>query len=365
MRRIFACPLLLCLAFGLSGTQGLDAQETQSGLDFRATVTAQAVASNELTQVPRSGSPIIIGSRSVVYPTLKINDNWFVTGALQLATRPYFFDELSDPGYEAEAAALQFTLNYSRIFRNGSILMRAGEMSTAFGSFMLHYDDAENALVDLPVEYGYYGSPVSTSGIAAVQADVTRGKWDARAQFANSSPANPRSLFARDEYGNWAGGTGYTIRQGLRIGVSGYRGPYLDRKNHYFFPGEANPSKLPATAVSLEVNLAHGHTSAQGEMQHFVMPYHAIPTFRESAGYGELKQALSPRWYVALRTGFSKSTASGNVQVFETSAGYRPNRLQLIKIGYEYTKYSTGTEWNDSTLGIQFITTLHRSVWGK
>jgi hypothetical protein len=45
--------------------------------------------------------------------------------------------------------------------------------------------------------------------------DANRGKFDGRAQFANSSPAHPRCIFDHDQYGNWAGGGGYTIRQGL------------------------------------------------------------------------------------------------------------------------------------------------------
>jgi hypothetical protein len=362
MKRAYSNMLLRCLMFGALNAQFLAAQEASSGFDLRATLTAQAVASNELTEEPRSGSPMILGSRAVIYPTWKINDNWFVTGALQFATRPYFYEDLSTTGYGAKGNVLQSTLNYSRVSQKGSILVRAGEMSTAFGSFMLRYDDTDNAFVDLPIGYGYYYSPVSILGVAGAQVDATKGKWDARLQFANSSPANPRSLFGPDQYGNWAGGAGFTIRQGFRVGVSAYRGPYLDRKYPYFFPGEANPSRLPAKALGLDVNWAHGHTSVQGELQTFVMPYRAIPTFRETAGYGEIKQVLNARWYLAVRPGFSSANASGDQQTLETAAGFRPNRLQLIKVGYEYEHYSTGTQRDDNTLAFQLVTTLHKSV---
>jgi hypothetical protein len=362
MKRAVFITALLCLPCGVLGTRLLCAQEASSGFDLRATLTGQAVASSELTEAPRSGSPMIVGERSVLYPTWKINDHWFVTGAYQLSTRPFFYSELFTTGYGAKGILLQSTLNYSRVSRKGSILVRAGEMSTAFGAFMLHYDDADNALVDLPIGYGYYYAPVSILGVAGAQIDATKGKWDARAQFANSSPANPRSLFAHDQYGNWAGGAGFTIRQGFRVGVSAYRGPYLDRQYAYYFPGEAKPSTLPASAIGLDVTWAHGHTTAQGEVQNFIMHYKAIPDFRESTGYGEIKQVLSPRWYVAARSGFSSANASGNEQTLETAAGFRPNRLQLIKIGYEYDHYSTGAQRNDNVLGIQLITTFHKSV---
>jgi hypothetical protein len=362
MKKTVPSTLLLCLLSGALSAQLARAQEASSGFDVRATLTAQVAVSKELTEAPRDGSPVIVGSRSVLYPTWKISDNWFVTGAIQLSTRPYYFENLSAPGYGAKGNVLQSTLNYSRISGNSSVLVRAGEMSTAFGSFMLRYDDADNPLVDLPIGYGYYYSAISVLGVAGAQMDATKGRWDGRVQFANSSPANPRGLFAHDQYGNWAGGGGYTIRQGFRVGVSAYRGPFLDRKYQFFSPGEANPSTLPAHALGVDVSWAHGHTSAQGEVQTFVMPYKKIPTFRQSVGYIEFKRVLSPRWFLALRGGYSTTNAAGNERTVETAAGFRVNRLQLLKVGYENDHYSSGTEQNDNVLAIQFVTTLHRAL---
>ncbi len=354
--RILGLALWACAGPVLSG------QEAHAGFDVRATLTGQAVASKELTDAPRSGSPMVAGFHGIVYPTIKFNDHWFITGAVQLATRPYFYGDLSTPGYGAKGNVLQASLNYSRVSEKGSVLARAGEMPTAFGSFALRYDDAENPLVDLPLEYGYYYAPISIAGLAGAQIDATRDKWDGRVQFANSSPANPRSLFSHDQYGNWAGGGGYTIRQGFRVGGSSYRGPYLDRHYAYFFPGEANPNTLPAHAFGLDANWAHGHTTLYAEAQRFVMPYKLIKTFRASAGYVEARQVLSARWFVAGRLGIESNSAAGRTHVLETSAGFRANRFQLLKIGYEFEHYSSSSESNTHTLGIQFITTLHKAV---
>lgn len=343
------------------GPQSLGAQEAGSGFDLRTTLTAQSVVSNESTEEPRSGSPATAGFRGVAYPMWKIDSHWTMTGAFQLATRPYFYSSLSTPGYGANGNILQASLNYSRVSDRGSLLFRAGELSTAFGSFLLRYDDADNPLIDLPPGYGYYYSPVSFLPVAGAQLDVTRGKWDARAQLANSSPANPRGLFDRDQYGNWAGGAGYTIRQGLRVGVSFYRGSYLDRQFQYFYPGEANPSTLRARAGGLDAAWTRGHTTLQGEAQIFVLPYTKIPTFRELAWYAEAKQAISPRWFVAVRSGLTSSHFGGKTISFESAAGFRPNRFQLIKASYEVEHYTTGDTYFDNTLGVQLVTTLHFS----
>jgi hypothetical protein len=362
MKSDILCGLLCWLICAAQFARAADAQEASSGFDLKATLSAQAVTSNTLTDAPRNGAPGAAGFRGVAYPTWKIGNNWFVTGALQLATRPYFYSDFSTTGFGAKGEVLQASLNYSRLSANGSLLLRAGELSTAFGSFPLRYDDADNALVDLPIEYGYYYSPVSVAGIAGAEIDASRGRWDGRAQFANSSPSNPRSIFAHDQYGNWAGGAGYTIHQGFRVGVSGYHGPYLDRQSPFFFPGEANPNKTPAHALGADLSWARGHTSVQVEAQKFVFPYTAIPTFAELATYAEIKQVVSPRWYLAMRLGVTSARLPGQTRALECAAGYRPNRWQLLKIDYEIEHYDSGSPHNENTLAVQFVTTLHASA---
>jgi hypothetical protein len=353
--------LLGLAVWGIAFSPVLPAQEASSGIDLRATLTGQAMASNELTLAPRDGAPASAGFRSILYPTWKINNNLSVAGAFQFVTRPYFYSDFSTAGYGAKGYLLQASLNYARVSDKGSLLVRAGELSSAFGSFLLRYDDLDNPLIDMPLEYGYYYAPVSFLPVAGGQIDVTRGKWDARAQFANSSPANPRSILAKDQYGNWAGGGGYTIRQGFRVGVSGYRGPYLDRQYAYFFPGEANPNTLPAHAVGIDAGWEHGHTRILAEGQKFVMPYKAIPTYSKVAAYVEIRQVLSPRWYVAVRPGYTSANEGGDVGRVESSAGFRPNRHQLLKFGYEVNRNSTGSPRFDNTFAVQFITTVDKA----
>ena len=341
------------------------AQEASTGVDLRATFTAQSVVSNELTESPRSGSPVVAGSRSILYPTIKFSDNWFITGAVQFTTRPYFYQSFSSTGYGAKGNVLSAALNYSRVSDRGSLLIRAGQLQSAFGSFLLRYDDGDNSLIDIPPGYGYYYAPVSFLGVAGAQVDASRGKFDGRVQFANSSPANPRSIFAHDQYGNWAGGGGYTIRQGVRIGVSGYRGPYLDRHYAYYYPGEANPSKLPAHGLGIDGNVTHGHTTVYLELQKFVMPYTLFPNFRDSVAYGEVRQVISPHWFVATRYGYSSNSVTGKTHSVEALAAYRPDRYQLLKFSYEEQHYIPGTDSTDHRLGIQFVTSIGRSFARK
>jgi hypothetical protein len=348
--------VIVCVLFA---NRAAKAQEAEAGIDVRATVTAQAVASNELTQAPRPGAPVAAGYRTVVYPTFKLNEHLTLTAALQSISRPYYYEDLSAAKYSISDDILQAALAYARVSENGSMMLRAGVLSTAFGSYPLRYDDADNPLCGPPLQYGYYYSPVTTVGLLGVQMDATSGKWDGRLQLTNSSPANPRSAFAADQYVNWTAGGGYTIRQGFRIGVSAYRGPFLSRDSDYFFPGEAKPKTLSARAAGVDVQWSKGHWILQGEWQTFVFPHKAITTFREQAGYVEAKRVLTPRWYVAGRGGFTHTSPDSSEQSLQLTGGFRPNRLQTIKLSYGlYRSSGVGTEY-DHMATIQLVTSLH------
>ncbi len=274
--------LSACVLVALSGTTY--GQETATGLDLRATLSGEVAGSPLLSADPRNGSSTVAGFRSVFYPVLNLSEHWGATGAFQLYSRPFYYDSFKNAGNGVNGTLLQGSLNYSRVSSQGLLLVRAGQLSTAFGSFPLRYDDAENPVVDLPVEYGYYG-PVSLRGLLATEVDASRGKWDGRVQFSNSSPANPRSITASDQYANWSGGGGFSPRQGLRIGASAYRGPYLDRNGEHYLPGEIAISKLPAHAYGIDGTWTHGHLTVQGEWQHFTMPYTITPVVNEKAAY--------------------------------------------------------------------------------
>src|SRR5207237_10023775 len=128
----------------------------------------------------------------------------------------------------------------------------------------------------------------------------------------------------------WGGGAGYSLRQGFRVGASADRGPYLDRQFRYYFRGEARPRDLLASAYGVDVQWGRGPWNVAGEWQRFVMDYRAIPTFREHAGYAEVRRVLTPRWFIAARLGYLRNAFSGR-EAYEIAAGFRPGRGQLLK----------------------------------
>lgn len=331
-------------------------QDAEAGIDIRATISGEGIYAHQLTESPRNGTALDGAFRAVVYPLIKLNDHWSVAGAVQFNSTPYFTEDFSQPGHAVTTQILRAYLGYTRSWNTFAVNVRAGQLGSAMGEFNLRYDDAVNPLIDMPILYGYYGK-ISPMGVAGVETDVTVGNWDARAQFVNSSMMNPRSVFDRDQYGNWVGGAGYTILQGLRIGAAAGRGPYLDRQWPFFYPGEANPNRLPGSSAAADVEFARGHWNVEGEWNWMLMAYHEIPFTRREGAYVEVKRGLAPRWYAALRVGY-QTTNGVTAEAYEMAAGFRPDTHQLIKLGYEIQQNEQPGQVNRSIM-VQLVTTIH------
>jgi hypothetical protein len=114
------------------------------------------------------------------------------------------------------------------------VVVKAGKLSSAFGAFPLHYDDADNPLLDQPLPYAAYlklradqlpcgvadllgqqyassvnyacgGSsgdseglvPVTLYGLPGVELDLSTHKIDARIQLTNSSGKSSESAVSK------------------------------------------------------------------------------------------------------------------------------------------------------------------------
>lgn len=349
----------LVVALAFASAPPARAQEANSGLELNSTISAEALYSPQLAIPERDNTPAMGAARVVLYPTWKLSKHWTLFGSLQAYSLPYFYQDFATSGHLLHGNVMQANLSYSRFWNNRSVIVRVGYLSSAFGSFLLRYDDAVNPLVDMPEAYGYYYSPVTTTGLPGAEVDSTLGKFDARLQFTNSSPANPQPLTSRDQYGDWTAGGGYTIVQGLRVGASVYRGPYLSRNYAFFFPGEWNPNLLPATGVGADVEWGHGPLNLNGEWQRFQMDYHAIPNFITQVGYAEARVTLHPRWYAATRLTYERPNMGFGSQTYEFAVGYRLGAHQLMKLDYQAQQGQNIVGASHNTLAVQFVTSLH------
>lgn len=382
-------------------------QDSSYGVSLPVTLSGAGMYTHRPLSDDPSSSPLTGGFRAMVYPTLQLGPNWFAYAAVQVRYTPYFYYDAFSAEREWYAETLQAFVGYTARTEKTTLVIKAGRLSSAFGSFPLHYDDADNPLLDQPLSYiqdltlrhdqlpcgvrdllwqeyggvsygcgGVAGSadgltPVSLYGLPGVQAEFSGYRLDARLQITSGSPSNPLSLGHTPQYAQWTAGGGYTIRQGFRVGVSGFRGPYLDSLLSPLLPAGTTVRDFPASGLGVDVQWARGHWSLSGEWQRFQFD---SPNFRTApsvtSSYVETKRILTPRFYLAGRAGWLNSgraadtsgvsTASfaPSISSYEFAAGCWLNRHQLIKTSYEWLKTEYGGS-GSNVLGVQFVTTFH------
>ncbi len=399
---------ILAASFSLS-VSVVCANEAASGIAVPVTISGGTLYTHRLKSADTQASPIAAAFRTMLYPTVKVGPNWFAYAAIQLRSTPYFYYDAYKSDRSLKVHLIQGFVGYAATRGKASIVAKAGRLASAFGSFPLRYDDAENPLLSQPLGYvsnlrlrpdqipcgvkdllhqdAYQGfvkhycggaeavrngmTPVTLYGLPGLQADVSAGRIDARVQLTNSSPVNPQSLLNSRQRLQWTAGSGITIQQGFRAGISAFRGAYLDGSLDGLLASGKKVPDYPATGIGADVQWARGRWSANGEFQRFDFE---SPRFRISPsilfGYLEVKSVITPRIYLAGRTssmnygrvedlkGVSAARWAPRQHAYEFAAGYWLSRTQLLKVGYEWlnTQHVYGNR--DNVFGVQFVTTI-------
>jgi hypothetical protein len=383
-------------------------QDSNFGLSLPVTVSGGAMYTGRLQFQNPNDSPFSAGFQTAVYPTLRLGSHWFAYSAVQFRLSPYLYYDAYNPAHEWYVQAIQGFVGYQIHGEKTSLVVKAGRLSSAFGAFPLHYDDADNALLDQPLSYiqtlafrndqipcgvpdllrQHYGyiwngcggpaggalglTPVTLYGLPGVQAEVSGHRVDGRIQVTSGSPSNPLSISHAPEYAQWVAGGGYTIQQGFRVGVSGFRGPYLDPGLASSLPAGTGVRDYPASGIGVDVQWARGHWNTSGEWQRFE---YSSPNLTKGpsmiSSYVEAKRILTPRFYVAGRAGWfqpggaqdtnglSTDKFSASIASYELGGGCWLNRYQLIKASYEWLRIENLAGTKTNVLGVQFVTTFH------
>ncbi len=92
----------------------------------------------------------------MLYPTLTLGRHWFFYAAEEVRLAPYFYYDTYEPDHEWYIQAQQAFVGYQIRGEKTSVVFKAGNLASAFGAFPLHYDDADNALLDQPLSYIQY-----------------------------------------------------------------------------------------------------------------------------------------------------------------------------------------------------------------
>jgi hypothetical protein len=372
--------------------RGTFAQEATSGFTLPVTISGVGrYAGSAEDGYHGSG-----GFRTTLSPSLQLGSHWFAYAVAGAQSDRYWTYSSNATGDHAVSfLLLQSYLGYQTEFKSATVLIKAGRLATAFGHYPLEYDDAKSPLIDPPtlytanlplrvdqipcrardivrqsygddIQFGCGGSsepaygltPATLYGLPGAEIQISWNRMDARVQITNSSPANPQSLLSRSQFAQWAGGGGYSFPGGLRVGVSGFHGPYLSRDVEPFLPAATSLASFRASGAGLDAQWFGGVWSIEGEWQYFrfdVPGFLASPSVQ--GGYVQVKRILSPRVFIAGRSNLEQPRGATDSRGFHTPqiaahqiaeeivVGYRINRMQLLKFGV------TVGEQNGWTLG--------------
>ena len=365
MRRVWQqLKIGISLGLLLLAPQMIAAQEAERGVAMPFSISGLGLRTQRLQTEDPNAAGAAAAFRAMFYPSVKLGSHWFGYAAIQVRSTPYYFQEAYSSERSLQANLLQGFMGYAHSANSKSLVIKAGQLSSAFGSFLPRYDDAVNPMIDWPLSYGYYREPVSFTGVMGLEIDASIQRLDTRFQLTNSSPVNPQGLLSRDQHAQWAAGAGYTILQGFRVGVSAYRGPYMRQTSRYL-EGIERSADYSATGLGLDAQWARGRWSLNGEWQHFELPYPRMRTVIGNYGYAEAKAVLTPRWYAAVRAGYQDyNYRRPDRQSYDFVFGYRPNRFQLIKVGYQWLRDRELPGTRDDVWAVQYVTSidsLHKS----
>ncbi len=389
------------------------AQEASVGVAVPFTVTGGILRTEGLGTRDATGGDVSPSFRGLFYPSWKLGSKWFTYSAIEVSHRPSSYYASSDATSSVQLRVLQGFLGRTWTAQGITATVKGGQLASAFGSFPLRYDDTANPLLDQPLSYrsvlrirpdqlpcgvtdlarqwrNYSGGalpavhlrcggdrtssqgiiPLTLYGLPGAEVGFSLHKVDARIQLTNSSPANPRNLLSDSQHLQWAAGAGYSIRQGFRVGFSAFRGPYLNDSVAERLPEGENVRLYPATGIGAEVQWARGRWSVEGEWQRLQFNYpRFIVSPAVSFGYVEAKVILNPRFFAAARVGYEKYHEVEDERVrsdaflngrraYEFAVGYRPNRWQLIKVGYQRLRIEGDSGVYDNVVGVQLVTSI-------
>src|SRR6185295_10056361 len=90
------------------------AQDAASGIVMPVTLTGGLMVSERGKDADPAAKTVLPGFRTVLYPSLRLNSNWFVSSTIQVQSTPFFYYEAFYPERGLEANVQQLFVGYSR-----------------------------------------------------------------------------------------------------------------------------------------------------------------------------------------------------------------------------------------------------------
>lgn len=232
-----------------------------------------------------------------------------------------------------------------RYTRSRALVLDAGMISPIVGMYANRHLSTRNPLIGEPDGYvvSYpYGARMSG------RTDLV----DYRIGVVSLPMYNERYMPKPTAAPRIAAGGGITPYPGVRLGVSGTEGPYLDEDLPASVLAGREWRSYRQRVLASDVELSAGYVDLRGELAHawYDVPGRATAVHGAS-WYGEASYAITPRLYAALRaernsypylkpTGSFWPAAEARVLNGEAGIGWRLGASQTLKLSYRRDRWS-------------------------
>jgi len=289
--------------------------------------------------------------------------------------------------------------------------LQAGKLPTVFGAWGERTASTENGLIGLPLLFYYHtairaeivptgpdhfftsgvrgrgydfyslngvssfvGSPLVYDDCWDTGVEVFGARGPLEVSLAGTNGTVSRPAFRAENYNNghsFIGRIGYRAASGplfgLRIGVSGAFGPYLNKnvEDDPNFPAGASAEDYLNTALGVDVAYARGPWQCFGELGRIGYEVPNIdPTLTAVSGYLELSRDFGPSWSAAVRQDaifFSDLTSTTGARQgwdydlyrWEAGINYRFRPGTRVRLGYQITRSPDSSELDAEMVALQ------------
>lgn len=268
-----------------------------------------------------------------------------VWGAVEPIAGFVVYAQAEAEGGSAAEESMELSLEQAGIrwTRSRAFVVDAGMISPIVGMYANRHLSTRNPLVSDPDGYTVqYPLGARVSGKTALA--------DYRVGVVSLPMYNERYMPEATPSPHLAAGGGLTPYPGLRIGVSGTMGSYMDRDLGAALGGRSWRSyRQRVAAADVEMSAGYLELRAEGSRAWYDVPGHARMV-AGSAWYGEAVYAWAPRLFTALRVerndypylqpfGTFWPARLARVDDAEVGAGFRLGASQTLKLSYRRDRW--------------------------
>jgi hypothetical protein len=132
------------------------AQEADAGITVPVTITGWALYSHRMQGDDPAAGVMAGAFHAAFFFQPQIEHTLVCLSVHSAASKPFYYYDAFAADRLVKLKVARAFVGYTRSYKSATIVIKAGQLASAFGSFPLRYDDTENPLLDQPTSHSTY-----------------------------------------------------------------------------------------------------------------------------------------------------------------------------------------------------------------